>query len=479
MIRLSQKMFISLLNLGKHRYILKILIFSLLTSSCSYLSQHSSPPLANSSKSKTLTIWWDKGSNIEEDDALIKLIKDWEKRSGNQAKLTFYSNDDLPERTRKAIQSGNPPDIVMGSSAERELIPHLAWEGKLEDVSDVIEPVKNNYSEAALEAVHFYNKSARKRSYYAVPINQLTIHIHYWRDMLKQVGRSEKDIPTDWDGFWEFWKKVQTDLKAFNPSQDNKEPIYGLGLPFSAAAADTYYIFEEILEAYNVEIVNSEGVLRLDDPKVRQGIVKSLTWYANLYRQGCVPPNATRWLNPDNNRNLINRKVVMTANTTLSIPAAVRQNPDIYRNKLGTLEFPKKPNGEPMRYLVAVNAAILFANSNNQKEGKEFLAYLAQPETIKTYIKSAGGRYLPVMTPLWKDSFWTNPADPHLSTASKVLMKGQTRPFYFVQNPAYSVVLQENIWGKAISRIVKDGVSPQQAANEAIAQIKEIFAKWE
>ncbi|KYC43377.1 ABC transporter substrate-binding protein [Scytonema hofmannii PCC 7110] len=472
-------MFISLSRRRKRRYILKILIFSLIIGGCSYLSQPKAPPVVNSSENKTLTIWWDKGSNIEEDDALIKLIKDWEKTSGNQAKLAFYSNDKLPERTRRAIQAGNVPDIVMSSSAERELIPHLAWEGKLADVSDVIEPVKNNYSEAALEAVYFYNKSARKRSYYAVPINQLTIHIHYWRDMLKQVGSRESDIPTDWDGFWKFWQQVQDDLKALNPPQDKKELIYGLGLPFSVAAADTYYTFEQILEAYNVEIVNSQGVLRLDEPSVRQGIIKSLTWYANLYQQGYVPPNATQWLNPDNNRNLINRKVVMTANTTLSIPAAVRQNPDLYRNKVGTLEFPKKPNGEPMRYLVAVNAAILFTNSNNQKEAKDFLTYLIQPETIKTYIKSAGGRYLPVMTPLWQDSFWTNPADPHLSIASKVLMKGQTRPFYFVQNPAYSLVLQENIWGKAIARIVKDSASPQQAASEAIAQIKEIFAKWE
>ncbi|GAA6623484.1 ABC transporter substrate-binding protein [Scytonema sp. NUACC26] len=472
-------MFILLSTHGKRLYILKILLLGLITYSCSYLSQPKSPSSSNSSKNTTLTIWWDKGSNLEEDDALIKLIKDWEKRSGNRAKLTFYSNDKLPETTRRAIQAGNTPDLVMSSSAERELIPYLAWEGKLADVSDIIEPVKNNYSEAALEAVHFYNKFARKRSYYAVPINQLTIHIHYWRDMLKQVSRSEKDIPKDWDGFWNFWKQVQDNLKALNSSQDKKELIYGLGLPFSPAAADTYYTFEQILEAYNVEIVNSQGILRLNDPNVRQGIIKSLTWYANFYEQGYVPPNATRWLNPDNNRNLINRKVVMTANTTLSIPAAVRQNPDIYQNKLGTLEFPKKPNGEPMRYLVAVNAVILFANSNNQKEAKDFLAYLVQPETIKTYIKSAGGRYLPVMKLLWQDSFWTNPADPHLSTASKVLMKGQTRPFYFVQNPAYSVVLQENIWGKAIARIVQDKVSPEQAANEASARIEEIFATWE
>ncbi|GAB1543515.1 hypothetical protein NUACC21_61900 [Scytonema sp. NUACC21] len=465
--------------LASRRYALKILIFSLITVACSKTSQlNISPNVESSTDSTALKIWWDKGANIEEDDALIKLIKDWEKKSGNQVKLAFYSNDELPEKTRRALQAGNVPDIVMSSSAERELIPRLAWEGKLADVSDVIAPVKKYYSEAALEAVHFHDRVQKKRSYYAVPINQLTIHVHYWRDMLRQVGRSESDIPKDWDGFWEFWKQVQDDLQVRH-QQDRKQLIYGLGFPFSGASADTYYTFEQILEAYNVQLVDSKGQLRFNDPNVRKGIVKSLEWYAKFYQQGYVPPNSIKWLNPDNNRNLLNRTVVMTPNTTLSIPAAVRQDSNTYRNKLGTLEFPNKPNGEPMRYLVAVNAAILFANSPKQKEAKDFLAYLVQPKTIGAYIKAAGSRYLPVMVPVWQDPFWTNPSDMHLSTASKALIKGQTRPFYFVQNPAYSQVLQQNVWGKALNRIAIDGISPQQAANEAMEQIHQIFAKWQ
>ncbi len=48
-----------------------------------------------------------------------------------------------------------------------------------------------------------------------------------------------------------------------------------------------------------------------------------------------------QWLNPDNNRSLLNRLVVMTPNNSLSIPAAVRQNPDLYHYKLGTRGYPK------------------------------------------------------------------------------------------------------------------------------------------
>ena len=50
---------------------------------------------------------------------------------------------------------------------------------------------------------------------------------------------------------------------------------------------------------------------------------------------------------------------------------------------------------------------------------------------------------------------------------------------YVVEHPAYSQVVAENVWGKAITRITVNQVSSEQAANQAIARIKEIFAQWE
>ncbi len=459
----------------RYRYALIALLVSIIVIACTQDSKPALFPVNNSpTESTVLKIWWDKGFTLEEDEALQQLVSNWEKQSGNKVKLSFYTTDELPQKVQRAIQAGNPPDIMMSHSAERALNPRLAWEGNLSDVSGVIEPVKSLYSEAVLEAVHFYNNFDKKRSYYAVPISQATIHIFYWRDLLKQVSRSESDIPKEWNAFWEFWKQMQDNLQA-----RQKQEIYGLGFPISIAASDTYYLFEQILEAYDVQILDSKGQLLLNDPKVRQGIVESLRWYAKFYQQGYVPPDAVNWLNPDNNRNLLNRVVVMTANATLSIPASVRQDLDTYRNKLGILEFPNKPNGKPMRYLVTVKQVVLFAESKNQKTAKDFLAYFIQPETIGNYLKVSGGRNLPVMVPVWKDPFWKNPADPHLSTAVKNLIQDQTRPFYYVQNPAYSVVLEENIWGKALNRIVVDGISSEQAADEAIERIEQIFAQWQ
>ncbi|MEM7757973.1 MAG: ABC transporter substrate-binding protein [Cyanobacteria bacterium P01_A01_bin.40] len=425
----------------------------------------------SSSETNVLQIWWDKGYNIQEDEILQQIVSNWQQESGEKAEIKFYTADDIAQKTRRAIQAGNPPDILFSSRAE---YPLLAWQGKLEDVSEVIEPVEQFYTSAAKKAAYLYNNIAKKRSYYSVPLHQGTIHIFYWKDLLAGIGKEASDIPHSWDQFWQFWQEAQSKFQ-----QEKQQNIYGLGLPFSVKASDTYYLFEQILEAYNVTILDAESKLTVDNPDVRQGIIDCLKWYSEFFQQGYVPPSSLAWLDPDNNREFLNRNVLMTPNPTLSIATALLKDKEVYAKDLGTMEFPNKPDGNPMKHIVSVRQAVILAEAKNKQIAKEFLTYFTQPEIINNYLKSAGGRYLPVLTTVTKDSFWTNSQDLHISTATKTLTnEGQTRLFYSVQDPIYSSVLEENLWGQALNSIALNKISPEQAADEAIAQIKKIFAEW-
>jgi len=168
----------------------------------------------------------------------------------------------------------------------------------------------------------------------------------------------------------------------------------------------------------------------------------------------------------------------MTTNDTLSIATALRLDAIAYKQKLGVLKLPNKPSGEKMRYLITVQQVILFANSQNQKIAKDFLTYLIQPKVIGDYLKVAGGRHSPVLKPNWQDPFWTNPQDPHVSTATKTINEGQTHLFYTFTNPAYSMVLKENVWGHALKKVLLHEISTAQAADEAVLRIQQIFAQW-
>lgn len=136
----AKQIFIGVLIRASHRYILVALILSLIIIGCTNILKSNQSSVTESSiNSRVLKIWSDKGYTLEEDEALQQIIRNWEQQSSNKIKLTFYTNDELPQKTQRALQAGNPPDIVISSSAERELYPRLSWEGKLVDISDVIE----------------------------------------------------------------------------------------------------------------------------------------------------------------------------------------------------------------------------------------------------------------------------------------------------------------------------------------------------
>lgn len=457
---------------------LAIAIFSL-TIACNsdtQLTTTESIPTSSSSegeREQVLRLWWDKGYSPEEDRALKKLVENWEQQTGNQVEINFYTLDARSQKPQRSLQGGVVPDIFMSFKAESTLNPRLAWEGELVDVSDVIESVKRDYDHQALETAYYYNNVEQKHSYYAVPIHRAALHIYYWQDLLEKTGRTKADIPQDWDGFWQFWLDVSQDLKT-----KHQTDIYPIGLPMSVEAGDTYQAFEYVLEAYDVKIVDEKGNLLVDNPQVRQGIINCLTWYTKYYLQGNTPKDAVDWNNAANNDKLLNREILLTTNATLSIPAAIRQDKEAYRHKLGIVELPNKPNGKPMNHIFFVEQAVIFKESPHPELAKNFLAYLIQPDIINTFLKESG-RHSPAHQSAYQDAYWTNPEDTHTSEVTKTLNKSQLRPIYPANSPAYSIVLQENIWGQSLEKIVLNNVTPEQAADEAISRIKEIFSEWD
>lgn len=419
-----------------------------------------------------LNIWWEQGYNLEEDEALRQIVNDWQKQTGNKVKLSFFTNDELVNKAERAVKANQPPDLMMALKGNQMLYPGLAWSDKLEDVADIIEPVKDDYSERVLQSITYTNPQQGKRSYYGIPVHQSTISIFYWQQLLASVGLNSNDIPQDWDGFWQFWQQAQVKLK-----KERNLDIYGLGFTL-ARTDDTNLLFEQVLEAHDIKILSDRGELQIDRPEVKQGIIKCLNWYARLYRQGYIPPDAIEWSNADNNRHLLNRSILMTSNNSLSIPVTVRQDADTYYNHLGMTEFPNKLNGEPMRYILTVRQAVVFKNALHKSLAKKFLRYFIQPQVAIDYFKKTNGRHQPVQNSVWQDSFWQDTKDPYIAATTKILTKGNTRLSPEIYNPAYSQVMTQSVWGEALTQVTANKVDPEQAADKAIAQIKAIFADW-
>jgi multiple sugar transport system substrate-binding protein len=86
---------------------------------------------------------------------------------------------------------------------------------------------------------------------------------------------------------------------------------------------------------------------------------------------------------------------------------------------------------------------------------------------------------LPSIPALLDQPFWLDPSDRHrmasvMQVSSRPLLHGYSQA---LGNWRHERVWQEFTWAKAIHRVTADGISPEQAVDEAIARIKQILSE--
>lgn len=429
-----------------------------------------------------LTVWWVKGFYKAEDDALFAAIKKFEeKNKGIKIELSQYPIQDMIPKTVAALDSGNPPDLAYADVYDFQVTAKWAYDDKLEDISGVIDPMRAKFEPAALSTTFLYDNVAQKRAYYAFPIKQQTMHIQYWKDMLADAGFKESDIPKDWKGYWSFWcEKVQPAYR-----QKTGQRGFGTGFPMGVDSSDSFYSFLTFMDAYNVKLVNDSGKLLVDDPAVRQGLISAMTDYTYVYGKGCTPPSSTSWKDPDNNVAFHNKTTVLTHNATISIAAkwlddmnntaltqaqrdAAKAN---YTEKIATAGFPSKPDGSKMVYRAAVKTGVIFKQAKNKAAAKKFVAFMLDDANLTPYVEGSLGRWFPVTKAAQQSPFWKG--DPHRLAVYNQFMNGTT-PFEFTKNYKFTVLNNENVWAKAMNRVLNEKVPVDKAVDEMIDRIKTV-----
>src|SRR5271154_2488970 len=151
---------------------------------------------------ETLTVWFAKGFYKSEDDALLAAIKKFEDKTKVKVELSQYPVQDMIPKTVSALDAGTVPDVAFADVYDFQVTGKWAFDGKLEDLSDILMPMKDRVLPNTLETTYLYSDKAKKRAYYAFPLKQQTMHVQYWLDMMATAGFKESDIPTGWKDYW-------------------------------------------------------------------------------------------------------------------------------------------------------------------------------------------------------------------------------------------------------------------------------------
>src|SRR5260370_9055427 len=147
---------------------------------------------------KKITVWFGKGFYKSEDDALLDAIKKFEAKTGIKVELSQYAIQDMIPKTVAALDSGTVPDVAYSDSYDVQAQGKWAFEGKLEDLSDILVPMKSAFAPTTLEPAPLYNAVAKKKAYYGFPLKQQSMDVQSCDSLLGHAGFKQSDIPTKW-----------------------------------------------------------------------------------------------------------------------------------------------------------------------------------------------------------------------------------------------------------------------------------------
>jgi multiple sugar transport system substrate-binding protein len=421
-----------------------------------------------------LTVWWSQGYYEAENKAIIDNFAAWEKQTGTKVNLTIINSPDIVTKLTAAVQVGDVPDLVHPITLSAFLASRLAWDDKLEDLTDVIESEKAEFHHIAILGSRYYNAKLQKHSHYTVPIKCSTLMEQAWRPMIEEVGFTDADIPKTHDAYFDFFQTVHEKLRA------KGKRVYGLGYSMAAKEADANTLFHHFLVAYGgKDIVLPSGQLNIDDPAIRKAAVTSLERLTTPYKKGFVPPGAINWGDVDNNNAFFARQIVMTPNATISIAVAQMEKADQYYKQIITHGIPLGNDGKPVPSLLGVQPVLIPKGAKNVDGAKNFLRGFIRPASLNQYLKEARGRWLPVMmSNIESDPYWRDRSDPHRPIAVDTGLIKPSIPWWMSYNPAYAAVLSEQLWPQAEANVTQKNMTPEQAAEIAINGVKTIFDRF-
>ncbi|HTW69177.1 MAG TPA: ABC transporter substrate-binding protein [Acetobacteraceae bacterium] len=424
----------------------------------------------------TINIWWNEGFYPAEDAAFHRLVRDWEKASGNKAQVLMLPVGPLNTRIIAAITSGAVPDVWYSDTGASQIVPQNAWHGKLVDVSDVVETQKSEYLPTALTASRFYNAVEKRRSYYGVPYKTAVLILHVWRSLVEKAGYKLSDMPQQWDQlcmwFWPMQDKLRHSMRRIYAN--------GFQLDTSDGSADPNNTFEAFLIAHGgVGIVDPHGRLQANDPAVRKAAVDSVAFLTNAYKKGYVPPGSLDWNDASDNNAYHAQEIMMDFDATISTEVAEIDNKQWYYHDMAAFPLPNDVNGKPTPPVLGAEIACISQGAKNVKPAKEFLTYLIQPKVVDAYLVEALGRWTPVMPKVMHSNpFWLDPKNPPVRVQTSSVL-GPTVPPFYSYNPAWAVVLAQHIWPGAADDVLLHNMTPEQAVANAFNRVKAVFDQYQ
>ncbi len=431
----------------------------------------------------------EKGWYKEEEEAKKWLALAFKKQTGIEIELSSLSQEDVLKKVSSGAMAGNPPDAAFCWTLD--WLPEYGWKGWVEDMSEYIDKLKElDVPEWAIEGAHWYDGVEKKRILAYIPYVASNIPIHYWSDILEEIGMptDPEEIPMKFDEFTNFWKEAQDKLWKKDPSAKGK--TYGIGWPsmggIGSNPGDGYQQLMHILLWHGWVLErDSKGLVKVYRPENVNCLKRIIKWFVDLYNADYMPDGILEWGSPDNNKAFHAKNIISVFNGTMSIPLYWwGQDKTVYYDKTKTLpRFPSE-TGAPGAAMFQVSGWYVY-KAGKVELVKKFLDWFLDPDVINAFLKAQGGRGFPIARavlesdPFWREGFSTEEKrDPHLPTVYEML-KSDVAMSHMAQWFGHPWNYLDAYPMAAIHKVVRGEMSEDEAAEWALKSWQDYLDKYQ
>jgi multiple sugar transport system substrate-binding protein len=375
---------------------------------------------------------------------LQKFAKEWADENGVDFQVDVVGYGDLATRVRS--------DFVGGTGNFDLFTMDIVWTGEFAEAGntvDLSDRIDRDADELDLDDIYdaAWTQGSWGDKQVAYPLAGYVNLLNYRTDVLEQEGLQ---VPARLE-----------DLSDVALAMGNDGPVAGWvanGQQGPAAAQDWMaYSFQsggQILDADGKPVINSDVN------------VKSLELYRELFDQA-APPGATEF-------DWGQRETAFTQGRaatveTWSVSRASYEDPEVstIAGKVGTVPAPMAAGLDP-KYAFGGWGLAINADSDTPDAAWEFIKWVTSPEVQKRWVEDGAGTYIRKSTAEDPELTAEFPFQPVIAEAL-ANGDGDARP----RVPQYSEI--ENAIGIAVSKVLTQGVAPQEALDEAQQTVEALF----
>jgi multiple sugar transport system substrate-binding protein len=378
-----------------------------------------------------------------------KFTREWGEKNGVQVIVDHYSLSELRARAQTEVAARHGHDLFAfydgAPSFEEHVLP----------LNDVVADCERRFGKLA-PIVHRSTFNPRTQRYFAFSDAWAPDPIHYRTDWWGEAGVR----PESWDLVREGARRIK----------EKHGMIAGFGL---APEPDSNMVLRGLLWSFGAAEQDEAGRVTLDSG----GTVEAIKLMTAIYRES-MNGDVFMWDPSSNNRAFVWGRASIIQNAISAMRTAEKQNPDLARRAaLGA------PPAGPATRLAAphfLHSYVIWKFAESAELARRFLVDLvagyeaafaaseaynlpsfsrAVPDLARRLAsdRDAGGRYA-----LLADAgTWTvNPGHPGYLTAP------------------IEEVTQRSILPRMFARAARGEASPEDAARQADAEMKRIFARW-